>query len=808
VARGNVVEHRGRRTSWRVAVAGVAAACVGLVPTFVATAVPVGAVAPAGLQGNGSVDEAWLTGAQPGDSITLLQGGSAVAVAGNPATADSLGSLIIRGLTPGSGYAWDDTSSGVTTPQFSVLAPDANPGTTSSLYTGQPLHEGLNYLTMRDGIQLAATVRYPYNSTCSSAAPCPTVIEYSGYGTAGPSDPIASLLGQTVDTNLLPDGSTEVGSVVARVAGFATVSLQMRGTGCSGGAYDLFGYPSDYDAYDAVEIVAHQDWVANHKVGMVGISYSGLSEFPSAGTDPPDLAAIAPMSPTDDLFSTGYPGGIYNNGFAASWIAQRIDDAMSAATLSGGSLVPLSATPVSGVGQPWTYYQMAAELAASGGTSSACLANQALHNQSESLSSLVGPAMVAPGTGPGRDPSLFDRRSMSQWASRITVPVFVSGAEEDEQTGPQWPALLSALPKTTPVFAHIINGGHIDSTGPQIISQWLEFLDVYVADRVPVAPTGFAAAVLDNFTAFASGTSAELAMPATRFTTDKNATKAKADFARHTPRVTVLFDNGASSAGSGDPGATYSAGFSTWPAKGKTLTYYFGANGAMGTKPVKTAGSASLVLDPSTRPAVSLPSGNAWAAAPPWDWTTVPAADGLGFQTTPFTTDTTIVGPATLDLWVKSSTPVLDFQATITEVRPSADQEEYVTSGFLRSSNQVDLAGSSSYFTLPSYLASDAASLSPTAYELVKVPIDPIAHTFRAGTELRVVVSAPGGDRPTWTFDTLDTGQSATVGLGTVASSALIVRSVHGVVDTPTLPVCGSLRGEPCRAYQAENNQT
>ena len=808
MARGNVVEHRGRRTSWRVAVAGVVAACVGLVPTFVATAVPVGAVAPAGLQGNGSVDEAWLTGAQPGDSITLLQGGSAVAVAGNPATADSLGSLIIRGLTPGSGYAWDDTSSGVTTPQFSVLAPDANPGTTSSLYTGQPLHEGLNYLTMRDGIQLAATVRYPYNSTCSSAAPCPTVIEYSGYGTAGPSDPIASLLGQTVDTNLLPDGSTEVGSVVARVAGFATVSLQMRGTGCSGGAYDLFGYPSDYDAYDAVEIVAHQDWVANHKVGMVGISYSGLSEFPSAGTDPPDLAAIAPMSPTDDLFSTGYPGGIYNNGFAASWIAQRIDDAMSAATLSGGSLVPLSATPVSGVGQPWTYYQMAAELAASGGTSSACLANQALHNQSESLSSLVGPAMVAPGTGPGRDPSLFDRRSMSQWASRITVPVFVSGAEEDEQTGPQWPALLSALPKTTPVFAHIINGGHIDSTGPQIISQWLEFLDVYVADRVPVAPTGFAAAVLDNFTAFASGTSAELAMPATRFTTDKNATKAKADFARHTPRVTVLFDNGASSAGSGDPGATYSAGFSTWPAKGKTLTYYFGANGAMGTKPVKTAGSASLVLDPSTRPAVSLPSGNAWAAAPPWDWTTVPAADGLGFQTTPFTTDTTIVGPATLDLWVKSSTPVLDFQATITEVRPSADQEEYVTSGFLRSSNQVDLAGSSSYFTLPSYLASDAASLSPTAYELVKVPIDPIAHTFRAGTELRVVVSAPGGDRPTWTFDTLDTGQSATVGLGTVASSALIVRSVHGVVDTPTLPVCGSLRGEPCRAYQAENNQT
>ncbi len=106
----------------------------------------------------------------------------------------------------------------------------------------------------------------------------PRSIEYSGYGTAGPTDPIPSLLAQAThsactgcgDPHLLPDGATDVGAVLARVSGFATVSLQMRGTGCSGGAYDLFGYPSDYDAYDAIEIVAHQGWVAHHKVGMVG----------------------------------------------------------------------------------------------------------------------------------------------------------------------------------------------------------------------------------------------------------------------------------------------------------------------------------------------------------------------------------------------------------------------------------------------------------------------------------------------------------------------------------------------------------
>jgi hypothetical protein len=33
------------------------------------------------------------------------------------------------------------------------------------------------------------------------------------------------------------------------------------------------------------------------------------------------------------------------------------------------------------------------------------------------------------------------------------------------------------------------------------------------------------------------------------------------------------------------------------------------------------------------------------------------------------------------------------------------------------------------------------------------------------------------------------------------------VNVVHGVAATPTLPACGALRGEPCRALVAEGNQ-
>ena len=53
------------------------------------------------LHGNGSIDEAWLTGANPGDRITLLRLGQPVTTASNPGVADALGSLIIRNLRPG-----------------------------------------------------------------------------------------------------------------------------------------------------------------------------------------------------------------------------------------------------------------------------------------------------------------------------------------------------------------------------------------------------------------------------------------------------------------------------------------------------------------------------------------------------------------------------------------------------------------------------------------------------------------------------------------------------------------------------------
>lgn len=50
--------------------------------------------------------------------------------------------------------------------------------------------------------------------------PFPTLIEYSGYGYANPEAPESGL------------------AAIANLMGFAVVDVNMRGTGCSGGAYD------------------------------------------------------------------------------------------------------------------------------------------------------------------------------------------------------------------------------------------------------------------------------------------------------------------------------------------------------------------------------------------------------------------------------------------------------------------------------------------------------------------------------------------------------------------------------------------
>jgi predicted acyl esterase len=109
---------------------------------------------------------------------------------------------------------------------------------------------------------------------------------------------------------------------------------------------------------------------------------------------------------------------------------------------------------------------------------------------------------------------------------------------------------------------------------------------------------------------------------------------------------------------------------------------------------------------------------------------------------------------------------------------------------------------------VPTHLPRDARPLPKGRFTLVRVPLFPVAHAFRAGSRIRVTIEAPGGDRPRWRFRTIEAGRTTnTVGLGGARASRLVMPVVAGATANGTpLPPPTALRGEPDRAYVPASN--
>jgi predicted acyl esterase len=265
--------------------------------------------------------------------------------------------------------------------------------------------------------------------------------------------------------------------------------------------------------------------------------------------------------------------------------------------------------------------------------------------------------------------------------------------------------------------------------------------------------------------------------------------------------VRLLMDNGAGPAGPGSIGAAWELGYDAWPIpQARPTTFRLGANGRLGGP--AASGRASYVADPRARPAQTLPGSgetDAWKAQPPYDWEPVAAGRGVGWTTRALVRDTVIAGPSSLDLRLRSSAPDTDLQVTLSEVRPDG-RETYVQNGWLRASHRrLDLAASSVLDPFPTHRREDAAPLPRGRDALVRVPILPVAHAFRAGSRIRVTVQAPGGDRPRWRFATIDRGRARnTISLG---SSRLVLGVLAGARAPTPLPPPAALRGQPSRRY-------
>ena len=724
-------------------------------PTLTPTGMPTGTVVataaptptPVGIQVRGSVEQIYLTDCDPGAEFELRDPSGVVIDTG---TADARGSLVWRGLAPGEGYTVAPRPQAGVAGLSEVYGPVAVSGLYEhpdpAIYEDQEIQPGYGYLRTRDGTLLAINVILPGPI---ENGPYPTLIEYSGYDPANPA-------------------VTQPGVLIGPIIGFATVGVNIRGMGCSGGAFNFFEPAQSTDGYDVVEVIARQSWVKGNKVGMIGISYPGIAQLFTAQTQPPHLAAIAPLSVIADTGrGTLYPGGILNNGFAVDWAAERQHDAMAG-------------------GQRWSQKRMDEG-------DQVCIDNQKLKDQATDLFQQIE-------DNPFYTDEVAAPLSPATFVDRINVPVFLSGSWQDEQTGPYFATMLDRFTGTDKVHFTMTNGGHSDPLGPAIFTRWYEFLSFYVREEVPVLPA--AAVVILQVLADDIFGVPGITGEADRFT-GLSYEEALAMFEAE-PRVRILFDNGAgdpSTPGSPVPG--FEESFDAWPIPEiDPLILYFEADGRLSPDAPSGDGEDSYVFDPTRSQITNLSggSGAAWKALPNWRWQPITDDTAVAYETDPLAEDLVTAGSGGVDLWLKSTAADTDIQVTLSEVRPDG-VEVYIQNGWLRASRRaLDEAESTVLRPVATHREADAAELPAGELSLVRVEIMPFAHAFRAGSRVRISVESPGGSRVLWKFAVLQPNGEVinTVSRSAAYPSRLVLPRVPGI-DIPTAaPPCPSLRAQPC----------
>jgi uncharacterized protein len=717
-------------------------------------------------EARGSVEQIHVWKAEPSTDIEVRDAKGELVAEGKT---DALGSLVLRNVPPADDY--------------SVAAPHASPPEVrepvrvtsvagsqpeQSFYADQKLKAGYNYITTRDGTKLSAYVTFPASP---EGGPYPTVVNYSGYEPSKPGEPLGDYGALCGTFPVLCDAPTDGSAVIAALMGYATVGVNMRGTGCSGGAYDYFEELQVLDGYDIIETVAAQDWVKGSRVGMTGLSYPGISQLFVARARPPSLAAITPLSVIGSTYTTGRPGGIFNDGFALSWITGVLD----------------KADPY---GQGW-------EQARVDGGDKTCEENQLLHGQKVDViqkakdNPYYSDEVVAP-----LDPTAF--------VHEIDVPVFLASAWQDEQTGPFFFTLLDRFTSSPVTRFTTYNGVHVDGFAPQVLVEWKAFLDIYVAREVPeinATLRAFAPLVFENI--FKVG----LEFPPDRFAGYATWAEAKAAFEAEQPLRAIFESGGGVDAGA--PEGTHQYHFDAWPPPATPLRLFFQPDGALAeAAPAVASAASSFQLDPDAgHRGILAPGAQLWDPLPAYDWKPPAPGAAVVFESAPLVGDLVMFGTASVDLWLRSAVADADLEVNLMEVRPDG-QEQYVQSGWLRASLRALSPAATELWPAPTYKEADVAPLVPGEWVEARVGIAGFSHVFRAGSRIRVMIDTPGDSRAAWQFALKEfpAGTTYDVGHSAERPSSVALPVLQGVSSSTPLPPCPSLRAQQCRAHASYTN--
>jgi putative CocE/NonD family hydrolase len=512
------------------------------------------------------------------------------------------------------------------------------------------------FITMSDGVQIALNVRMP--DDFKKGRSYPTIFEMSGYdgGSSDGDEPYAGEGSRVLTKQFYKD--------------YVTVHASVRGTGCSGGEFDLFSWRSALDGYEIIDWIAEQKW-SNSRVGIYGHSYGGITGFMVAATRPPQLDAVSVSGLIDDIYrGIVYPGGVSNYGFPLLW--------------TGGV-------------RPVYDYGGGLLLGFDEGGGEGC----ARSVPSKSRTVLNDPILQGL---QDTDTTWMQVRSLITYAERINVPIHISGAYQDEQTGPRGPYHLFEEVVNAPVRRLLMtNGDH----GTQQDGKFLEpdrkqFLDYFVRDGEPVKGRGGYSS--SSVVTFLENVQGEDDVPVSKLN-----------------RTFPLED-------------------SRW------TDVYFGPEGKLSfSAPGGKNGGSVSYFSGSGRQSWSYQAGHSSGA--PFTTEDAHGQDELVFSTEKFKEPTAIIGPSTATLFMSSTAPDTEIFVQVIDEAPDGSRY-FVQRGMLKASHRAIMKGLSDKLPNGTIYRPHRPHTNPTNIEPGKiyeylVEIFPFGHVFRPGHKLIVKIHAP-----------------------------------------------------------------
>ena len=290
------------------------------------------------------------------------------------------------------------------------------------------------FITMSDGVQIAVNIRMPDNF--QKGKTYPAIFEMNGYdgGASDGDEPYAGEGSRALSKQFYED--------------YVTIHASVRGTGCSGGEFDLFSWRSALDGREIINWIDNQGW-SNGKIGVYGHSYGGITGFMVAATRPPELDAVSVSGLIDDLYrGIVYPGGVSNYGFPLLWTGgiRNVYD------IGGGFLLGMD----------------------EGGAESGCVANAPIKSRTVLNDAIVQGLQDT-------DSTWMQARSLINYAERINVPIHISGMYQDEQTGPRGFTHLFEAVDNAPARRLLIgNGDHGSQQSEEVEADRREFLNHFL----------------------------------------------------------------------------------------------------------------------------------------------------------------------------------------------------------------------------------------------------------------------------------------------------------------------------------------